>query len=128
MRGRFANDVKNVDAVATAWGGNVEPWLHALAAACDERSQAQVAKLIGYSSSVVSQVLANKYAGDMRKVADSVGAHIMMERVSCPEAGDLSRRRCLELQERSSPPYASGFHRRIWRHCQTCPNFRGPRK
>lgn len=122
----------SADAAIASWGGGdkskVPQWIMALATACDDHTQTRVAKQLGYSPSVVSQVLSNKYAGDMTRVREAVGAHILKERIPCPAEGTMPRRRCLELQERAGPPYASGWHARIWRHCQTCPNFRGPRK
>lgn len=129
---KFKAERSAVETVVASWGAGdpdqVAAWLFALASACDERSQASVAKQLDYSSSVVSQVLSRKYAGDTRSIAEAVQAHLMNEKVDCPAEGQLGRRRCLELQKSSAPPYISGWHARIWRACQTCTNYRGPRK
>ena len=129
---RFRTERSATETVIACWGNGdvmqVDAWLLALARACDERSQLRTAKQLGYSTSVVSQVLSNKYGADIGKVAEAVRARLMGATVDCPEFGELTLERCLDHQKKSVPPFTSSLRARMHRICQTCSNFRGPRK
>ena len=57
-----------------AWDNDVPAYVKAIVKACDlpGSSQNKVAKTLGYSSAVVSQVISRKYPGDMDIVAKQV--------------------------------------------------------
>lgn len=79
---------------------------------------------IGYSATVVSQVLSGNYKGDLRAVRQKVEGALMGLTVECPVVGDLPRNRCLEYQRQ---PFAATNHLRVQlsNTCPTCPNRRG---
>lgn len=99
-------------------------WLEVLRAACKARNQASVAKDIGYSAAVVSQVLKGAYKGDLNAVRQKVEGALMGLTVECPVIGELPRNRCLEYQRQ---PFASTNHMRVQfsRTCPTCTQRRG---
>lgn len=96
-------------------------WIVALRDACTGMSQREVAALIGYSESVISQVLGGKYRGDMRRVQAAVEGGLMGATVDCPVVGLIPRQRCIEHQRR---PFAATNPTRVqlYRACRTCPN------
>ena len=75
-------------------------WIKELAAACDRLGQKEIAKRIGYSSSVVSQVINNKYPGDLERVRDQVEGVLMNRVVDCPMLGDITLDVCRGHQRR----------------------------
>lgn len=103
---------------------NEPDWLNVLRAACKARKQNAVAAEIGYSATVVSQVLTGTYRGDLRAVQQKVEGALMGLTVNCPVIGELPRNRCLEYQRQ---PFAATNHVRVQfsRACPSCPNRRG---
>lgn len=99
-------------------------WLDALRTACAARTQAGVAEVIGYSPTVVSQVLKGVYRGDLRAVQTKVEGALMGLTVDCPVVGDLPRNRCLEYQRQD---FAATNHLRVQfsRVCPSCQHRRG---
>lgn len=99
-------------------------WLDALRGACSASSQRKVAERIGYSTSVVNQVLSGKYAGDLDAVKAKVEGVFMGLTVDCPVVGELPRNRCLEYQRQ---PFAATNHLRVQlsRACPECKHYRG---
>jgi len=110
---------KNAIAARRAWGDAPE-WVMALARACDESSQAAVARRISYSAPTVSQVLSNTYRGDLVQIEGVVAGLFMSATVNCPEQGEMARNVCLDWQKR---PYtdASAMHIHMHRACRSCP-------
>ncbi|HZF97810.1 MAG TPA: helix-turn-helix transcriptional regulator, partial [Pseudoxanthomonas sp.] len=64
-------------------------WLEVLRAHCKQSSQRKVAERIGYSTSVINQVLLGKYNGDLRAVQTKVEGVFMGLSVNCPVVGEL---------------------------------------
>lgn len=111
---------ENAIKVRKAWGDAPE-WVMALAKACDESSQAAVARRISYSAPTVSQVLSNTYRGDLVQIEGVVAGLFMGATVICPAQGEeIARNVCLDWQTR---PYtdASSFHIKMHRACRSCP-------
>lgn len=97
-------------------------WLLVLREQVAESGQRRVAKDIGYSAAVVSQVMNKKYAGDMAQVERRVRGAYMGETVFCPVLGEISVNRCLEIQKQ---PFASTNPQRVrlYRACRSgCSN------
>ncbi len=94
-------------------------WQDVLRAACVASSQSKVAERLGYSTSVVSQVLNGKYNGDVKAVQTKVEGVLMGKTVDCPVVGELPRNRCLEYQRQA---FAATNHLRVQlaRACVTC--------
>lgn len=94
-------------------------WKQALAAACASMSQKDVASIIGYSESVISQVLAGKYRGDMRRVQAAIEGGLLGATVDCPVLGVIPRQQCIEHQRRPFAP-TNPMRVQLWRTCPTC--------
>lgn len=109
--------------VEEAWGGNAPDWVWALAKECDNSSQVKAAKVIGYSTAVVSTVLANNYRGDLGSVAQAIEGSLLGGTVNCPVAGELPSNQCLEFQRLPFKP-TNAQRVRMFKACQHCPNNR----
>lgn len=108
-----------------AWGDTPPVWVAALAAACDKSgSLAKVGAKIGYSPATVSQVINGKYAGETVKVEAAVRAHLLAERVDCPELGTIPAAECLDHRARGLAT-ASPQALRLSRACRSCPHNQG---
>jgi len=85
--------------------------------------QAKTAKRIGYSASVVSQVLKGSYRGDVSAVRQAVEGALLSGKVDCPVLGEIRANQCLGFQRQRLA--ATNPHRvRLHRTCPTCPNSR----
>lgn len=114
-----------------AWGDNLPDWIVALAAECERTSQAQAARLLGYSRPVITWVLTNRYGvdgrrGDLAKVEARVRAEIMTDRVWCPAispiAGEILITDCRDNQ---ALPFSAHNPQRVslYRACRSsCPH------
>lgn len=116
--------VANILRAREAWQGNPPDWIVVLAEQCDlAQSQASVGRAIGYSASVVNQVLGNRYAGKIETVEAKVRGVYMAATVECPVLGEISTAACLDHQARELA--ATNPQRvRLYRACRTCPNNR----
>lgn len=104
-----------------AWGDEMPPEVEALASAAQSRTGSAVAKEIGYSGAVVSNVISRKYAGDLAAVFAKIRGALLGETVDCPVIGQIGRDRCLAEQKK---PFAATNSTRVklFRACRTCPN------
>lgn len=75
-------------------------WIEILRAACTAGSQREMARKIGYSVTVVSQVLGGTYKGDLARVKAAVEGALMQTEVECPVVGIIPRQRCVEHQRK----------------------------
>lgn len=93
-------------------------WIRTLREQCDETSQTQVAKEIGYSNAVVNQVLKATYKGDVKKVEQAVRGRYLGETVGCPVMGETPANVCIEVQRQ---PYAATNRQRVqlFRACRS---------
>lgn len=107
-----------------AWG-SVPAWVQVLAQACDGASQSVVARRIGYSAAVISQVINHSYRGDLARVEAAVRGALMDETVICPVLGDIAHDVCLAHQKRKFD-CTSAMRARLYRACRSgCPHFLG---
>lgn len=107
-----------------AWGEAMPDWIRSLAEACERSSQNQVAKDIGYSGALVSNVLGKKYTGDLRRVEEIVRGTLMSETLNCPQLGKLPLSDCARWQVRATKPtHANSLDMRMRRACRKCPRF-----
>ena len=87
--------------------------------AVDEHSQAEVARVLGYSASAVNQVLHGRYNGDPSALLARVYEVYGGATVACPVLGEIPLSRCAE--ERKKPfSMASGMRVRLFRACRSC--------
>lgn len=108
----------------SAWGENIPGWVVVLAEECDRTSQKKTSNLIAYSTSVVSNVLANKYPGVLEAVEQAVKGALLAETVNCPVYGDLKGHHCMEYQRK---PFAATnpIRVRLYKACRnSCPHSR----
>ncbi|MDE2468835.1 MAG: helix-turn-helix transcriptional regulator [Bradyrhizobium sp.] len=97
-------------------------WLEILRAACAGGSQRDVSQKLGYSQTVVNQVLKGSYKGDLKRVRAAVEGALMQHEVECPVCGVIPRQRCVEHQRK---PFTatSPMNVALYRACRGgCPN------
>lgn len=95
-------------------------WIEVLRDVCKApSSQADVARQLGVSRTMVSLALQGRYEGNLKKLESLVRGTFMAETVDCPVMGTISRRTCLDEQAR---PFAPTNPQRVlvWRTCRTC--------
>lgn len=99
-----------------------DDWLAVLRQACEETSQAAVARRLGISPTVVSLVLKGTYKGDLVRIEGLIRGAYMAATVMCPAVGEISLEAC--LQNQAAPFKAINSARvRIYRACRSgCPN------
>lgn len=113
--------VDYVEKARIAWGDPLADWVSALAEAATANGAGKIAKRLGYSPSVISQVLSTKYAGDLGKVEQMVRGALMGATVVCPVLDEIGRDQC--RREQSTPFRATNSTRaRLRRACRTCSN------
>lgn len=105
----------NITTARSRWAKPSE-WVLALAEACDSSSQSKVADKLGYSPTVINQVLRNCYPGDLASVKGKVEGVYMGRVVECPALGEISLAVCLTYQKQD---YANTNHQRIMMY-QAC--------
>jgi hypothetical protein len=106
-----------------SWG-EVPDHILVLAEEATRTSAAAAAARIGYSAAVISDVIGNKYRGDMARVAESIRGALMGAVVACPVLGEIGRDRCLQEQKRPYSP-TSSLRARLYRACRSgCPHAR----
>jgi hypothetical protein len=100
-----------------SWGGDVPDWVEELAKLAGRASAKVAAERIGYSIAVVSNVIANKYPGDLGRVEEKVRGALMGATVSCPVLGEIGRDVCLDEQKK---PFSasSSIRAKLYRACR----------
>lgn len=82
-------------------------------------SQSRVAKMLGYSTATVSQVLGGCYQGALDKVLSRVEEVFGKRIVPCPVLGDIGFTRC--VTERRTPfSTANPLRVQLYRACMKC--------
>jgi hypothetical protein len=86
---------------------------------CDETSQADVARALGYNASTINMVLKGTYPGSTDNVLQRVIEVYGGISVNCPILGDIPLARCAEERKK---PFAATSQQRIelYRACKTC--------
>lgn len=95
-------------------------WIDVLREACKSpSSQADIARRLGVSRTMISLALQGRYEGNLGRLESLVRGTLMAETVECPVMGTISRRTCLDEQAR---PFAPTNPQRVqvWRTCRTC--------
>ena len=97
-------------------------WLEALRAEVNRTSQTQVAQRLGVSKTVISQVVNEKYPGDMHRIQQLVEGALLQRSVNCPILGEITSDICLQHQKR---PFSASNPVRVRLHkaCRSgCPH------
>lgn len=103
---------------AVAWNGAAPDWVGVLADEASRTSMGEAAKRIGYSTGVVSAVIANKYKGDLSSVEARVRGALLSEEVECPVMGDVRKDRCADEQKKNFTG-TSALRTRIFNACRS---------
>lgn len=119
--GEFRSVVSARRLVELCWGAEAPSWIKRMAAECDKTSQNVVAKKIGRTSAVISQILNNKYGAGLDNTQQRFEAVFGGGPYQCPVLGEISGERCLKEQE---APYRNYNHVVVdlYRACRRCPN------
>lgn len=88
-------------------------------------SQARVAEELGVSTAVVSQLLRDRYAGDVSGMETRIRGQFMAETLQCPVMGVLGRRTCLDYQ--ANPMFTNPIRAALASACPKCPNRKDAR-
>ena len=114
------SEIVNVTALQkaiNAWHGAAPDWVIALAEEASRTSMAYAARRIGYSTSVVSAVIANKYKGDLGAVEGHIRGALLGDEVDCPVLGDIRKDKCME--EQAKPHFGtSAIRTRLYHACR----------
>lgn len=114
-----------VEIMREAWGDAAPDWVKGLAAECAASSQNRVAARMGRSASLVSQVLGNKYKGDLAAVEVAFNGAFRDAVVPCPALGPIPPRTCEDWRRAAqSFQNTNPTKVRMFRACNHCPRFR----
>lgn len=109
-----------------AWGADMPDWVALLASACAGASQNQVAKRLGVSATLVSNVLGAKYTGDMTRVEDIVRGAYARQVTDCPALGELPTDICRKWRRKARKlNSANSLNVTMFRACNRCPIHTG---
>ena len=108
-----------------AWGGDLPDWVEALALACQRSNQAAVARDLGRSGAIISQVLRRIYPASTDRIEERVRGVLMNGTVDCPALGSLSTDKCQDWRQKAREfVIASPQRTRMYRACLKCPRFK----
>ncbi len=100
-------------------------WLDILRQQAEGKTQAEIARELGYSPAVVSQVLGGRYQGSLDNVAARVASmYGVGGQVQCPELGVIAPGRCADSYERAHRPGIRPGNpqtARLAKRCRGCP-------
>lgn len=114
--------MKALSTAQAAHGAQLPEWIRLLAEQCDAKSQRAVADRIGYSPSVISQVIKGIYRGNIERVQQAVEGAFAGATVACPILGEIPRNVCLTHQRQKFSP-TNPLRVRLYRACHgTCPH------
>lgn len=110
----------------SAWGPQMPDWVGLLAEASAASSQNQVAKRLGVSATLVSNVLAARYTGDMERIEDIVRGIYDRKVVQCPAVGEMASDQCRKWRAKASKKSTTSAMTVIMRRaCNRCPIHTG---
>lgn len=90
-------------------------------AIAEHGSQAKVAKLLGYSSATISQVMSGTYGGQLDAFLTRVEEVFGKSEINCPVLGTILLPECVD--ERRKPFTTANPHRvRMYHACRSCTN------
>lgn len=115
------NEIATMARAAWAAHGGLPDWVEALAVAVDTHGWAETERRIGYSHSVVWEIVRAAYKARTERVERAVREALMRLTVECPVTrGVIDGAACLDHQRR---PYCSGNPTAIqfFRGCRRCP-------
>ena len=118
-----------VETARQSWGHDLPDWVERLARECARSTQVSVAQKLGRSGSLISQVLRNRYRGDMEGVEDAVRGAFMHATVDCPALGLLPTDECQAWRKKARGGIRTNALRvRMLNACNGCPRFKGEKE
>jgi hypothetical protein len=104
------------------WPDGAPDWIVVLASEADATSQKQVATRLGRSGPLVSQVLRNRYTGDLAVCEELVRGILMDTTLECPSLGDIAVNECRDWRKKSEKWVSvNALRSRMFRACNRCP-------
>jgi len=102
----------------------MQQWLEILKTAAELHGRRYVEERLGISKTTLSQVLNEKYPGNLdniaRRVTEQFGTDLNTV-IVCPVLAEITRERCLIEQQK--PFIATNPTRvKLWQMCRNCPN------
>ncbi|WP_337840483.1 helix-turn-helix transcriptional regulator [Rheinheimera sp.] len=99
-------------------------WLEILRAKVEHQGRRYVCEKLGISSTTLSQVLNEKYPGNLDNIRTKVTAAFgitLAQTVVCPVLGEIGTERCRTEQQK---PFTATNPTRVklWQNCRACPN------
>jgi len=123
----MSDPVEKARASWAAQGKDLPAWVLGLAQQCKASSQSKVAKQLGVSAAMVSNIIAAKYPGDMKRAEDLYRGTYERETIRCPALGDLTLDRCRHWRAKSKRLVnANARNVTMYRACNSCPVNRQP--
>jgi transcriptional regulator with XRE-family HTH domain len=99
-------------------------WLSVLAQQCQKSSQSRVAKRLNVSTTVINQVLKDKYPSPTDRIQALVEGAYLNRTVQCPVLGALAADKCEHNQQQKFAP-VNPIRVQLYRECHgACPNSR----
>ncbi|MDR8523446.1 helix-turn-helix domain-containing protein [Shewanella fidelis] len=96
-------------------------WQQILAEQANEHGQDAVAKYLGVSKTVISQLINSKYPGDLQRMKKLVEGAYMQRTVVCPIMGELPLHQCDKHQNNTIT--SNPIKLRLYRACRSgCPH------
>ncbi|MFD1342911.1 hypothetical protein [Litorisediminicola beolgyonensis] len=115
-----------VERARHAWGAALPAWVEGLARACAETSQNRVAKRLGVSASLISQVIKRTYPADLARIEDIYRGVYEAATVDCPALGTIGMDRCRLWRSRAGRlNTANTLNVTMFRACNSCPLHNG---
>lgn len=113
-----------LQAARDAWGDALPDWVEVLAVACARSSQAKVARALGRSATVVSQVLNRKYPAEYDAIEERVRGVFQHQTILCPSLGDMGLQVCQDWRQKArSFVIGNPLRGRMYRACHRCPRY-----
>jgi len=111
-----------VEIAQNHWPHPLPDWIERLATECAASTQRRVADRLNRSAGMISQVLRNKYPGDMVAFEEAVRGAFMDAMVACPALGLIPTDEC-QVWQRKSRRFVNTHPRRVlmFRACGNCP-------
>jgi hypothetical protein len=117
--------VDHLTKARVAWGPGIPSWVERLAEACMTSSQNREAQRLGVSASMISSVLAAKYAGDMGRIEELCRGAYERATVPCPALGEIAPATCRAWAKKADRlRTGNNQNARMFRACRRCPRYR----
>ncbi|MEH7830356.1 hypothetical protein [Gemmobacter denitrificans] len=114
-----------LDNARAAWGEDMPDWVQTLAIQCGKTSQARVAKALGRSTTIVSQILNNKYPAGTAGIEERVRGVFEKAMADCPSLGPIPVNQCQDWRGKAGEFLVGNPMRvRMYRACHRCPRYK----